>query len=997
MFTDSNNSANNVTNRANINGINNTNTLFGSSSNLGTNLNKTNATVVSSNTDIFNTSQTIPPPITQSKPSVLSKLAKRLNIFKGTQGIFTTNDFPSKKSLSRLRKVHKPSAEFETRSSNEIKTLIIKSKPQKFHLINAEKVLNEKQWRVMPDLIPSERLLNDGASEGSDIDADEGVKSKVIDSHNLFAVTSNDNGYWTSPNLQKINDFSNIEFFIVGRKGYGQIAFDYPVDLSELHQQAQLHKRSLYETLFEDVIEIGDKFVKVYKDDKNKPIRGHGLNVPATITLEHIKPKKGDDITTFMKMLRNKLGMEFITYDPITYVWTFKVQHFSIWGLVDEEDEYLRELKRQKLNNETGLPGTYGMDDSVLDLKKKYLNQEISSHLAPRASTDILIDIDDETDQQPIRENYQYLKNLINVLPKDFNLNNLVDEKAYEPEVEPEKFDIIQPRPNLGVSEDWIVQLKLSNELNSSLAGYTKIKNLSIELVDDILFHEINRVSQTSNAKDTKAVQELSTEMKQDINTYKPLLSRLLDMCRFDKRTNSFFKVQYQPIVFRSFLADEIPLPNNSILELCSILFDTQHQGQDQTEVQVHINNINQKREFVLWLQKYNSKHLELLLNDSKDEFERILLYLQAGEVKRAVELALETGNSHLSVILTSVDSGYNGFQQVAKSQLEEYEQLQVPNNLINIYKFMAGEYNDEKLLWSIRLACKVYYSRANKTLADVIYEIINDTDKEDIVLNIIKCYYQKNTGTKVSYKLPIGIEWLLSGGTDDKISSEFGEYLETLGLWKQAVFIYSYIGNDATCEKLIQKVIRKNIKSDNLNDEEPFLTNILRIPINLIYESVGNDMDMNHNYWDACDAFITAKSWTQAHEVIVKKLGPQTVISQDGSQIQQLTLMMGKFPNNGEIIPSWQQGAGVFQKYFRVLPVIKDVSKLVIAVAKDIETLLNNIPQLDTDYLLTAKAALAVMTRDVGELAKQLPDCNYKILALPLAENEREYFACLE
>ena len=37
--------------------------------------------------------------------------------------------------------------------------------------------------------------------------------------------------------------------------------------------------------------------------------------------------------------MRQQIGMEFVTYDPITYVWVFKVKHFSIWGLIDEDND----------------------------------------------------------------------------------------------------------------------------------------------------------------------------------------------------------------------------------------------------------------------------------------------------------------------------------------------------------------------------------------------------------------------------------------------------------------------------------------------------------------------------------------------------------------------------------------------------------------------------------------------------------------------------------
>ncbi|RCK55589.1 hypothetical protein Cantr_05680 [Candida viswanathii] len=88
-----------------------------------------------------------------------------------------------------------------------------------------------------------------------------------------------------------IDELSSLDNFIVGRVGCGQVAYNYPVDLSQVYLDAQKQGIPLEKELFGKVIEIGPRVVVTYKDHPNTPAMGFGLNVPATITLEGIKPK----------------------------------------------------------------------------------------------------------------------------------------------------------------------------------------------------------------------------------------------------------------------------------------------------------------------------------------------------------------------------------------------------------------------------------------------------------------------------------------------------------------------------------------------------------------------------------------------------------------------------------------------------------------------------------------------------------------------------------
>lgn len=84
-------------------------------------------------------------------------------------------------------------------------------------------------------------------------------------------------------------------------------------------------------------------------DETKKPPIGQGLNKPAEVTLLNIKcfDKKtgkhfteGPRVEKYKEMLRKKAedqGAEFVEYDPVKGEWKFRVEHFSKYGVEDDD------------------------------------------------------------------------------------------------------------------------------------------------------------------------------------------------------------------------------------------------------------------------------------------------------------------------------------------------------------------------------------------------------------------------------------------------------------------------------------------------------------------------------------------------------------------------------------------------------------------------------------------------------------------------------------
>lgn len=153
-------------------------------------------------------------------------------------------------------------------------------------------------------------------------------------------------GYWSKPSLAEIKNLpreqaSNYKDFEVGCKNSGKITFS-KVDLTSIP----------LDKLFGDMVDFETRKVSVYGPNTSvqKPPRGQGLNVPSIITLENSWPrahggatevleKKGPRFDKHINRLKRIPETRFIDYDRNNGAWTFEVEHYTTYGMPDDEDE----------------------------------------------------------------------------------------------------------------------------------------------------------------------------------------------------------------------------------------------------------------------------------------------------------------------------------------------------------------------------------------------------------------------------------------------------------------------------------------------------------------------------------------------------------------------------------------------------------------------------------------------------------------------------------
>lgn len=141
------------------------------------------------------------------------------------------------------------------------------------------------------------------------------------------------NDYYISPSLDTLANMpteglKHVQNLVVGRKGYGEVRFDQPVDLTNV----------ALEDIMGNIVVIEEKKVVVYPNQDTKPPKGTQLNLPATVKIENcfshdkntgapVRDPTHPRFNLFKERLRKRENVEFVDYTS-NGEWIFKVQEF---------------------------------------------------------------------------------------------------------------------------------------------------------------------------------------------------------------------------------------------------------------------------------------------------------------------------------------------------------------------------------------------------------------------------------------------------------------------------------------------------------------------------------------------------------------------------------------------------------------------------------------------------------------------------------------------
>ncbi|CDW57757.1 Nucleoporin2 and Nucleoporin FG domain containing protein [Trichuris trichiura] len=179
-------------------------------------------------------------------------------------------------------------------------------------------------------------------------------------------------GYYCDPSLEELEEmigddgYCVVSNFTVGRENYGSVMWFGPLNVTGLNLDRLVH--------------FDHKEVTVYPDGEVKPPVGEELNRRARIVLERVWPidKSTLEPITFRNRLEKacaRMEAKFVDYDSSRGIWTFEVDHFSKYGLVDEESSEEEEEVVYGAAAEVG-DETYQQDDSIGLLRRSGVHDD---------------------------------------------------------------------------------------------------------------------------------------------------------------------------------------------------------------------------------------------------------------------------------------------------------------------------------------------------------------------------------------------------------------------------------------------------------------------------------------------------------------------------------------------------------------------------------------------------------------------------------------------
>jgi nuclear pore complex protein Nup98-Nup96 len=218
------------------------------------------------------------------------------------------------------------------------------------------------------------------------------------------------------------NEQTSFKDFKVGCTNLGEITFS-KVDLTSIP----------LEKILGDIVTFETRKVSVYGDRTTipKPPVGQGLNVPSLITLANSWPranagatevleKKGSRYEKHLNRLKRIPGTEFVNYNSSTGEWTFKVDHYTTYGLPDDdEDESM--LDSSMLQDGFGTPTPLKVSKLRGQLSSPNINSDASLPSPPDSSPD---------------DTFDFKKGKRKQLPGQFDEEGMDDMGMYDEEEE---------------------------------------------------------------------------------------------------------------------------------------------------------------------------------------------------------------------------------------------------------------------------------------------------------------------------------------------------------------------------------------------------------------------------------------------------------------------------------------------------------------------------------------------------------------------------------
>lgn len=781
--------------------------------------------------------------------------------------------------------------------------------------INTEKIQQIKDKLFKKENVVAENVTKEEKAKNS-------TKLEELFGDKVVNEVEDTNGYWCYPDINKLLKLSEeelvqIDNFTIGRKDCGNIRFCEPIDLNHLL------KPSLKENLFGRIVNFNevDKTVEVYPDEFSevKPNIGEGLNVRAIITLFNIEYNKEKyNLNEFTNVLKSYPENEFISYDPFSKIWIFKVRHFSKYGLINEEDRYAYNGNRNVFKNKVVKPF-----ESV-DATDKRKDSELGYY---EFSDDV------RTVEKKVDENTYTSSAVVNDnLKKELLQNpNIIKEMVYEPmNVEAEDIQELlndNINKNFDYSDDLLSQLQFAK---GSIYNKLQLKKdlMNIELEKDLYLNKHDEESMVdekddSNNDDVKVKSQITTKDKELLKLLKE--SSTLESSedgktvRIDSSTLNFKDIEEYSIIFKVF----------------AILFD------EPKEVRF--------KKLFDFLNDHYLKKFEI--NYSDDPLENIYKLLAFKDIEGAIELANDHDYTDLIPLLPLLKSMstskemYDSITSIAEDKVEELDGDDINlDDMTRIYRVLA---NDESLIQNHHIVnlfgIDTDVESMMKIMSFMNYKFTESVEETERLFKIfiLRMAYVATVKDPVFRCLEVyasldppkeycGIddnrdeEEICAPMEFDKVFESFVFYNvlrysynekeafcdEILGGFKNEIdfngvlenlFLSLFIADDYFRKKNITSILEENIET--VVENKDTLINEMKLDADLIYTLIGDHYSNTDQIVMAMSSYLkTKENDDKIIDLFLNKTGPYLVFLNKFTELSQMLNAYGNHKSNESV-----------------------------------------------------------------------------------------------
>lgn len=867
-------------------------------------------------------------------------------------------------------------------------------------------------------------------------------------------------GYWCSPTIEQlsrlpIKQLCSVSNFVIGRQGFGSISFDSDVDLSSYVSDL---KTSLFGKI---VIFHGNKTVEVYPDGTSKPPLGYGLNVPATITLEQIyavgknsrtplKEHSAEEVQLLIKKLRRLKGMSFVSYNPLEGLWTFKVQHFSIWGLIDEDGT---EKKEQEPSSEAdhkqrkiAVPKHRSIAAKSCQAFDKQAMDETSMH--PRGGLDI-----DGVAFGTLVQN--------EIEPGDTEFNELVEEKQYEPsDVDPEDFEGMEVQTTLGVANNWATQLELADDPYNSAFRSTNLQRTgnreasSLNQAFDETFNTNKSAKRTLRLSHIPKLAKFSKDSKLLCNSKKDVSGcTLVDVLAWDNESrcrisqtleknyinakvnmrgsNGYPMVKSFSVTISEMEATLAVGEGHNIWKLFSILFDEKGISPKKDRKAELDELVKGKRYQLLcsWVVQEVSKSVLNRIESTQNPNESIFYQLIIGDIIGATKAAIKLKNPHLSALITLLNTNNPNVRFLASQQLRKWKALnrKVDLFVVKIYQLLSGQPFDQtcmvdltrELSWLECLSVYLLFSDMNaSSLEEFVAQFLeahptsSKSVSYEVIFSVLKFFCSEVRDEKMLKRMRVSKNvfddrafWFLvqtlrfkkccnfTSDQTDSITLQFQEQLEANELYGEALFTLLFVHSDVLAKQHIDDLIRRHVHFFSGASGRDILKRF-QVPDSLIFQAIALRHKFDENYLAEAENLLEGGLVEDAVQTLLTNVAPEMILrsTTDKQSLKTLRDILDKVPS--EFRDTSGRDLGVFSEYLNfALDGHTDLATL--------EKLIHALPPFHATYGHVSKISICcsvmayavslayLMTENAEAAASSMKG---RLLELPLGEPEARY-----